>query len=70
MVVISHTLFLLLIFYRNIDESSLLIDDESSNITDSLHTAEESEVNDDIDIESCGDDESAQKCFFCAKKKY
>lgn len=55
------------IIYRNIDQSSTLINDETSNIEDLDNTVEEDNTNCEIDVQSFGDDQSPKKCFFCKK---
>ncbi|CAH1106585.1 unnamed protein product [Psylliodes chrysocephalus] len=48
-------------YERNVDQSSKSIHDESSNISALLNTVEESDVDDEFNIESFGDDDSAKK---------
>lgn len=52
---------------RNIDQSSILINDETSNIEDLENTVEEDNVDCETEVQSFGDDELAKKCFFCQK---
>ncbi|CAG4969777.1 unnamed protein product [Colias eurytheme] len=52
---------------QNIDQSPILISDETSNIEDLDNTIEEDNVDCETEVQNFGDDELAKKCFFCQK---